>query len=99
MRHMRRCEHPSYWPAMQHIAQPVQEPRDLPLDGESALVTPIGDDLALIVGVADAVTDQFEALLNGDPSMSMKAEIVHWSRRDAPADAATGFVAIVPIRL
>jgi len=73
--------------------------RDWPLDGESALVTPIGDDLALIAGVADAMTDQVETLLNGDPSMSMKADTVSWDRRDAPTDAAIGFVSIVPIRL
>ncbi|WP_114944108.1 glycosyltransferase family 2 protein [Microvirga calopogonii] len=83
---------------MQHNTQPV-EMRDLPLDGESALVTPIGDDLALICGVADAMTDHVEALLNGDPSMTMKADTICWVRKDAPADAAIGFVAIVPIRL
>jgi hypothetical protein len=84
---------------MQSNTQMVQELRDLPLDGESALVTPIGDDLALIAGVADAMTDHVEALLNGDPSMSMKADTVYWVRKDAPAEAAIGFVAIVPIRL
>jgi len=83
---------------MQHNTQPL-EMRELPLDGESALVTPIGDDLALIAGVADAMTDHVVTLLNGDPSMSMKADTVSWVRRDAPAEAATGFVAIVPIRL
>jgi hypothetical protein len=84
---------------MQYDTRIVQERRELPLDGESALVTPIGDDLALIAGVADAMTDNVEALLNGDPSMSMKADIVYWTRRDAPADAAIGFLAIVPVRL
>jgi hypothetical protein len=84
---------------MQFDTQTAQEIRDLPLDGESALVTPIGGDLALIAGVADAMTDNVEALLNGDPSMSMKAETVYWVRKDAPTDAAIGFVAIVPIRL
>lgn len=84
---------------MQYSTQTVQELRDLPLDGESALVTPIGDDLALIAGVADAMTDNVEALLNGDPSMSMKTDTVYWIRKDAPADASIGFVAIVPIRL
>jgi hypothetical protein len=84
---------------MQFNSQALQELRDLPLDGESALVTPIGDDLALIAGVADAMTDNVEALLNGDPSMSMKADTVYWVRKDAPAEAAIGFVAIVPIRL
>lgn len=84
---------------MQYDTRMVQERHDLPLDGESALVTPIGDDLALIAGVADAMTDKVEALLNGDPSMSMKSDIIYWARKDAPADAAIGFVAIVPIRL
>jgi hypothetical protein len=31
--------------------------------------------------------------------MAMKADTVYWVRKDAPADAAIGFVAIVPIRL
>ncbi|WP_246776743.1 glycosyltransferase family 2 protein [Microvirga sp. VF16] len=77
----------------------MQELRDLPLDGESALVSPVGDDLALIAGVADAMPDNVEALLNGDPSMSMKTDIVYWVRKGAPAESAIGFVAIVPIRL
>lgn len=83
---------------MQYTTQPL-EMRELPLDGESALVTPIGDDLALIAGVADSMTDHVETLLNGDPSMAMKADTVCWVRKDASADAAIGFVAIVPIRL
>ncbi len=85
--------------SMQHDTRMVQERRDLPLDGESVLVTPVGDDLILIAGVADTMADKVEVLLNGDPSMSMKSDISHWSRKDAPADAAIGFVAIVPVHL
>ena len=84
---------------MQSDTRVNQDRQDLPLDGESALVTPIGEDLALIVGVADTMADKVEVLLNGDPSMSMKSDMIYWARKDAPADAAIGFVAVVPVRL
>src|SRR3712207_5269074 len=84
---------------MQRSNQIAQELPSLPLDGESVLVTSIGEDLALIAGVADATMEKVDALLNGDPSMSMKAETICWNRKNASADAAIGFVAIVPIRL
>ncbi|PVE23481.1 hypothetical protein DC522_15635 [Microvirga sp. KLBC 81] len=77
----------------------MKEHPPLPVDGETALATPIGDDLALISGVADAMPDTIEVLLNGDPSMTMRAGIVSWRRSGAPAEAAIGFVAVVPIRL
>ncbi|WP_414475686.1 glycosyltransferase family 2 protein [Microvirga sp. M2] len=77
----------------------MKDKLNLPVDGETALATPIGDDLALISGVADTMPDTIEVLLNGDPSMTMKAGVVSWQRKNAPADAATGFVAVVPIRL
>jgi hypothetical protein len=77
----------------------VKEHLTLPVDGETALATPIGDDLALICGVADDLPDTVDVLLNGDPSMCMKAGVVSWHRADAPPAAATGFVAIVPIKL
>jgi hypothetical protein len=70
-----------------------------PVDGETALATPVGDDLALISGVADAMPDTIEVLLNGDPSMSMKAAVASWRRSGAPAEAAVGFVAVVSIKL
>jgi hypothetical protein len=72
---------------------------NLPVDGETALATPIGDDLALISGVADTMSDSVEVLLNGDPSMTMRAGIVSWRRNGAPTEAAVGFIAVVPIRL
>ncbi|MEE1612469.1 glycosyltransferase family 2 protein [Microvirga sp. CF3016] len=84
---------------MQRSNQVAQELPSLPLDGESVLVTSIGEDLALIAGVADAMMDKVDTLLNGDPSMSMKAETICWNRKNAPPDATIGFVAIVPIRL
>jgi O-antigen biosynthesis protein len=77
----------------------VKEILNLPTDGETALVTPIGDDLALISGVAAVMPGTIDVLLNGDPSMSMKADVISWARKDAPPEAAIGFVAIVPIRL
>ena len=80
-------------------AETVESQLHLPIDGETALATPIGDDLALIAGVADAMSDTVEVLLNGDPSMTMRARTISWKRHDAPAEAAIGFVAIVPIRL
>lgn len=80
-------------------ADPVKELPHLPIDGETALATPIGDDLALISGVADTMPDTIEVLLNGDPSMTMRAGIISWRRNGAPAEAAIGFVAVVPIRL
>jgi len=77
----------------------VKEHPYLPVDGETALATPVGDDFALISGVTDAMPDMIEVLLNGDPSMAIRAGVVSWRRKDAPAEAAIGFVAIVPIRL
>lgn len=77
----------------------VKDHPHLPVDGETALASPIGDDLALISGVSDAMPDTVEVLLNGDPSMIMRAGVVSWRRSDAPAEAATGFVAVVPIKL
>ena len=66
---------------------------NLPVDGETALATPIGDNLALISGVADAMSDSVEVLLNGDPSMTMQARTVSWKRNGAPPEAAVGFIA------
>jgi hypothetical protein len=77
----------------------VKDQLNLPVDGETALATPIGEDLALISGVADAMPETVEILLNGDPSMTMKAGVVSWKRKGAPSEAAIGFVAVVPIRL
>lgn len=77
----------------------MKENLNLPLDGETALATPIGEDLALICGVADTMPGTIEVLLNGDPSMIMKAGVVSWKRDGAPAEAAIGFVAVVPIKL
>ncbi|WP_201829980.1 glycosyltransferase family 2 protein [Microvirga zambiensis] len=77
----------------------VESQLHLPIDGETALATPIGDDLALIAGVADVMSDNVEVLLNGDPSMTMRARVISWTRHDAPAEAAIGFLAVVPIRL
>ena len=67
-------------------AETVESQLHLPIDGETALATPIGDDLALIAGVADAMSDTVEVLLNGDPSMTMRARTISWKRHDAPAD-------------
>lgn len=75
------------------------EPTGLPLDAEKAIVTPIGDDLALISGVADSMPETVPVLLNGDPSMTMTARVITWPRIGAPAEAAVGFVAVLPIRL
>ncbi|SCZ12251.1 glycosyltransferase family 2 protein [Microvirga guangxiensis] len=77
----------------------MKENLSIPVDGETALATPIGEDLALITGVADVMPATVEVLLNGDPSMIMKAGVVSWSRDGAPSEAATGFVALVPIKL
>ncbi len=60
-------------------AETVESQLHLPIDGETALATPIGDDLALIAGVADAMSDSVEVLLNGDPSMTMRARAVSWT--------------------
>lgn len=78
---------------------PVKDHLILPVDGETALATPIGDDLALICGVCDAMPETVEVLLNGDPSMCMRAGVISWARIGSPPEASTGFVAIVPIRL
>jgi len=80
-------------------AATVKEHPHLPTDGETVLVSPIGDDLALISGVSDMMPDTTEVLLNGDPSMTMKAGVVGWRRNGAPTEAAIGFVAVVPIKL
>jgi hypothetical protein len=77
----------------------VKEQAYLPVDGETALATPISDDLVLICGVADALPKAVPVLLNGDPSMTMTARVVTWSRPNAAADAAIGFVAVLPIKL
>jgi hypothetical protein len=45
------------------------------------------------------MSDSVEVLLNGDPSMTMRAGIVSWRRSGAPPEAAVGFIAVVPIRL
>jgi hypothetical protein len=90
-------------PAMKNVttdgADSVKEHLNLPIDGETALATPIGDTLALISGVADTMPEAIEILLNGDPSMMMKASVVSWRRNGAPVEAAVGFVAVVPIKL
>jgi hypothetical protein len=80
-------------------AAKAKEYTGIPLDGETALVTPISDDLALITGVADSMPDSVPVLLNCDPSMVMNAAVISWRRKDAPAEAAIGFVAVLPIRL
>jgi O-antigen biosynthesis protein len=77
----------------------VKEQAYLPVDGETALATPISDDLVLICGVADALPKAVPVLLNGDPSMTMTARVVTWNRPNAPADAAFGFIAVLPIKV
>ncbi|WP_246504723.1 hypothetical protein [Microvirga antarctica] len=71
----------------------------LPLDGESVLATPIGEDLVLVCGVAAAMSGQAPALLNGDPSMAMTATVATWARAGAPAEQSVGFVAVVPLKI
>ncbi|MBM6594399.1 glycosyltransferase family 2 protein [Microvirga pudoricolor] len=71
----------------------------LPTDGETAIASPIGEDLLLVSGVTDAMPDIVPVLLNGDPALSMKAGVVTWPRPDAPAEARLGFVAIVPVKV
>lgn len=77
----------------------MKEKAYLPVDGETALATPISDELVLICGVADALPKAVPVLLNGDPSMTMTARVVTWNRIGAPAEAAIGFIAILPIKL
>lgn len=72
---------------------------DLPADGESALAAPVGDDLVLIGGVADAMPSVVPVLLNGDPTMSMTASVFTWARSAAPPEAAIGFIAVVPVKV
>ena len=76
-----------------------KEAGGLPLCGEKVLVAPIGEDLALIAGVADAMPNSVQILLNGDPSMAMTASVITWMRSNAPAEVRIGFVAVLPIRL
>jgi O-antigen biosynthesis protein len=77
----------------------VKEQAYLPADGETALASPISDDLVLICGVADALPKAVPVLLNGDPSMTMTARVVTWNRLGAPPEAAIGFIAVLPIKL
>jgi hypothetical protein len=77
----------------------VKDHTRIPLDGERALASPIGDDLVLISGVADAMPETVPVLLNGDPSMTMSAKVLSWSRQRAPAEATIGFVAVLPIQV
>ncbi|MDF2689519.1 MAG: hypothetical protein K0Q80_2485, partial [Microvirga sp.] len=77
----------------------MKEQACLPIDGETALATPISDDLVLICGVADALPKTVPVLLNGDPSMTMTARVISWNRAGAPAHAAIGFIAVLPIKL
>ncbi|WP_244622791.1 glycosyltransferase family 2 protein [Microvirga brassicacearum] len=71
----------------------------LPLDGETALAAPIGDDLVLICGVAASMSSPAPVLLNGDPTLAMTATVATWRRHGAPPEAAIGFVAIVPLKI
>ncbi|MBF9233874.1 hypothetical protein I2H38_10850 [Microvirga sp. BT350] len=71
----------------------------LPTDGETVLAAPVGDDLVLISGVADAMPGVVPVLLNGDPAMSMTARVLTWARNNAPPEASVGFVAVVPVKV
>lgn len=72
---------------------------NLPIDGETALAAPIGEEFVLVLGVADAMPQTLQVLLNGDPAMCMEATVVSWRRPGAPADIAVGFVAAIPLQI
>ncbi|MDJ1159981.1 hypothetical protein QNA08_17345 [Chelatococcus sp. SYSU_G07232] len=77
----------------------MSEHPNLPVDGETALAAPIGEEFVLVMGVADAMPGALQVLLNGDPAMCMEATVVTWRRAEAPAEAAIGFVAAVPLQI
>lgn len=79
--------------------EPVSVHPNLPLDSETALATPVGEDLVLIVGVADAMPAAVPVLLNGDPALAMNATMITWHRRDARPETAIGFIAVVPLNI
>lgn len=72
---------------------------NLPTDGETVIASPVGEDLLLVSGVTDALSSAVPVLLNGDPSLSMTASVITWTRRGAPPEAKVGFVAIVPVKV
>lgn len=92
---------------MPHAPRPDQalggafphDPLALPTDGETVIASPVGDDLLLVSGVADSMSGAVPVLLNGDPALTMTANVVTWVRRDAPPEACIGFVAVVPVRV
>lgn len=73
----------------------MSEAFTLPQDTQTALATPIGEDMLLIAGLCDAMPAQVPVLLNGDPAMAIDATVITWPRADAPPEAATGFVALL----
>lgn len=74
----------------------MTERATLPYDGETALVAPVDDGLALIAGIGELPT-AVTALLNGDPSAAVEAAAMCWRRPEAPQEARSGFVALVPL--
>ncbi|MBZ6075161.1 glycosyltransferase family 2 protein [Microvirga puerhi] len=70
----------------------------LPTDGETVIASPVGEDLLLVSGVTDSMSGAVPVLLNGDPALSMTANVVTWRRNAAP-EASVGFVAIIPVKV
>ncbi|WP_205800253.1 glycosyltransferase family 2 protein [Microvirga terricola] len=63
------------------------------------MAAPIGEDLVLVSGVSDAMPGVVPVLLNGDPAMSMTASVFTWTRNGASAEAAIGFIAVIPVKV
>lgn len=74
----------------------MTERATLPHDGETALVAPVDDGLALIAGIGELPTT-LTALLNADPSASVEVAAMCWRRPEAPHEARSGFAALVPL--
>ncbi|WP_245416253.1 hypothetical protein [Microvirga sp. 17 mud 1-3] len=77
----------------------LADPLSLPTDGETVIAAPVGEDLLLLAGVTDAMSRSVPVLLNGDPALSMTANVVTWVRKEAPPEACIGFVAVVPVKV
>ncbi|MCB8821412.1 glycosyltransferase family 2 protein [Microvirga rosea] len=71
----------------------------MPTDGETVIASPVGEDLLLLSGVTDSMPGAVPVLLNGDPALSMTANVVTWNRHDAAPEAAVGFLAIIPVKV
>ncbi|MGU3495977.1 hypothetical protein ACLBXM_18195 [Xanthobacteraceae bacterium A53D] len=67
----------------------------LPLDGATAVVAVVDENLALIAGMGE-LPASVQALLNGDPSAATQAATVSWRRAEG-GEHRSGFCALVPL--